>query len=96
MKKYPILYGDGNEFIPIEMMLEHEEQCIKNHNQTVNDLMQMGGTSYLETFYILKNHNYVFPNGKDMERLENNARGLVHAMAYEWLMNKVLSKNENN
>ena len=94
MKKYPIIYGNGNEFIPFDMMLEHEEQCLKNHTQTVNELASRGGTSYLETYYILKNHKYVFHNAEDMEKLEEKARDVVHAMAYKWLMEKI--NNGNN
>lgn len=84
MKKYPIL--KTNEYIPFEMMLEHEKQCFKNHGQSVQRLFERGGTDYLETYYILNDSEYKIPNNVDLERLQYNARRIVHALVYEWLM----------
>ena len=84
MKKYPII--KTNEYIPFEMMLEHEEQCFKNHGQSVQRLSERGGTDYLETYYILNDSEYKKHNNDDLERLQFNARRIVHALVYEWLM----------
>ena len=85
MKKYPILHSKG-EYIPFEMMLEHEEQCYKNHSQSVETLASRGGTCYLETYYILNDSPFKTHNSQDYDRLEFNARRVVHALVYEWLM----------
>ena len=84
MKKYPIL--GTTEYIPFEMMLEHEKQCYINHNQSVQRLAERGGTDYLETYYILNDSKYLYHAKDDTERYIQNARRLVHALAYEWLI----------
>ena len=86
MGKYPIQYKYNNEFIPIEMMLEHEEQCHINHGQSVIRLAERCGTSYLETYYILNDSKFKHHNVEEYERLEKDARRVVQAKAYEWLM----------
>lgn len=95
MERFPIQYQNKGEFIPLGLMLEHEEQCIKNHNQSVKQLAQRGGTSYVETYYILNDSEYKKPRLKEMEELgryEENARRIVHAKAYEYLMNNDLEQ----
>lgn len=84
MKKYPIL--GTSEYIPFEMMLEHEEQCHANHNQSVQRLAERGGTDYLETYYILNDSKFIKPDDKKVSRYAENARRIVHALAYEWLI----------
>lgn len=88
MKHYPILHSNG-EYIPFDMMLEHEEQCLSNHSQSVETLASRGGTCYLETYYILNNSPYKMHHPKDHEEydiLEFKARRIVHALVYEWIM----------
>ena len=85
MKKYPILNSNG-EYIPYEMILEHEAQCLINHSQSVEKLASRGGTDYIETFYISRNGRYKFHDVEDTPRLMENARRIVQAMSYEWLM----------
>lgn len=87
MKKYPMMYKNKGEYVPFEMMLEHEEQCFVNHGQSVETLARRGGTDYLETYYILNDSKYKRHNTKDIDRLTENARRIVHALVYEWLMN---------
>lgn len=94
MERFPIQYQNRGEFIPLGLMLEHEEQCLKNHHQSVQQLAKRGGTSYVETYYILNDSEYKKPRLKEMEELgryEENARRIVHAKAYEYLMNNDLA-----
>jgi hypothetical protein len=84
MKKYPIL--KTNEYIPFEMMLEHERQCFENHGQSVQRLSERGGTDYIETYYILNDSEYKNHDNIDPEKLQHNARSIVHSMAYEWML----------
>lgn len=84
MQKYPIL-GSKGEYIPWEMMLEHEEQCLINHGQSVETLARRGGTDYIETYYILNDSKFKMVKG-EYERVNANARRIVHALSYEWLM----------
>lgn len=86
MRKYPIQYKNMGEYIPFEMMLEHEEQCFINHSQSVETLARRCGTSYLETYYILNDSEFKTHRKEDVDRLEENARRIVHALVYEWLM----------
>lgn len=86
IKRYPIQYKNKGEYIPFEMMLEHEEQCYKNHGQSVQRLAERCGTSYLETYYILNDSPFKRSQQGEYERLEYNARRIVHALVYEWLM----------
>lgn len=87
MKKFPIIKS-GGEYIPFEMMMEHEEQCFKNHCQSVETLANRGGTSYLETYYILNDSEFKAKpcSAQEYDRLSFNARRIVHALSYEWLM----------
>ena len=85
MNKYPILHSKG-EYIPFEMMLEHEEQCYKNHSQSVETLAKRGGTTYLETYYILNDSPFKHCEPQNYDRYEYNARRIIHALVYEWLM----------
>lgn len=87
MKKFPIIKS-GGEYIPFEMMIEHEEQCYKNHGQSVERLASRGGTSYLETYYILNNSEFKahICSAQEYDRLHYNARRIVHALCYEWLI----------
>ena len=87
MKRFPILKS-GGEYIPFEMMKEHEEQCYKNHNQSVETLASRGGTSYIETYYILNDSKVKTRpcSAQEYDRLNFNARRIVHALSYEWLM----------
>ena len=90
MKKYPILHSN-KDYIPYDMMLEHEQQCIYNHGQTVQRLSERGGTSYSETLFILKNRSFddtlVNQYEKNNKRsFEDEARKTVHAIAYQWLV----------
>ncbi len=51
--------------------------------------------SYVETYYILNDSEYKKPRLKEMEELgryEENARRIVHAKAYEYLMNNDLGE----
>lgn len=93
MKKYPIL--GTTDFIPFDMMLEHEEQCLKNHYQSVQRLAERGGTSYMETYYILHDSKFIHHEPKDMPRYEFTAKRAVQAMAYEWIMKKDLLGDNN-
>lgn len=86
MKKYPIQYKSKGEYIPFEMMLEHEEQCLINHGQSVETLARRCGTDYLETYYILNDSKYKSHNKANYDVLTENARMFVQARAYEWLM----------
>lgn len=93
MERFPIQYQNKGEYIPLGLMLEHEEQCIKNHQQSVQQLAKRGGTSYVETYYILNNSEYKKPINKELDELgryEENARKIVFAKAYEYLMNNDL------
>lgn len=91
MKRYPIQYGDNAEYIPYEMVLEHEEQCKYNHYQNVETLAMRGGTSYIETLFILKDRvldgiyklEELYGNPKEFEK---KARTVVLSMSYQWLM----------
>lgn len=85
MEKYPILNSKG-EFIPLELMKEHENQCLVNHKQSVQRLSERGGTTYLETYYILLDCPYKDVSENDFERVNVKARMIVQALAYEWLM----------
>lgn len=84
MNKYPI-HSEG-EYIPYEMMLEHEEQCLINHGQSVETLAKRGGTSYLETHFILNDEKFDISYFKDLEKARKTARTIVLAKAYIWLM----------
>lgn len=86
MNKYPIQYKRNNEFIPFEMMLEHEEQCFINHGQSVKRLAERCGTNYLETYYILNDSKFNNVPKEKYEEWEMNARSIVLTMSYEWLM----------
>ena len=91
MKRYPKQCGDNTEYIPYEMMLEHEEQCKYNHYQNVETLAMRGGTSYIETLFILKDR--VLDGICKLEELyekeiEKKARTVVLSMSYQWLMKK--------
>ena len=91
MKRYPIQYGDKTEYIPYEMVLEHEEQCKYNHYQSVETLAMRGGTSYIETLFILKDRcldgiyklEELYGNPT---KIEKKARTVVLSMSYQWLM----------
>lgn len=85
IKRYPIQSKKRKEYIPFEMILEHEEQCYINHGQSVERLAERGGTSYLETYWILKNSKYKICEGNYSE-LEECAREMVRELAYKWLM----------
>ena len=89
MERFPIQYQNKGEFIPLGLMLEHEEQCIKNHHQSVKQLAQRGGTSYLEAYYIIFDSEYKRPI-ESMKRYEENARRVVHAKSYEYLLSNDL------
>lgn len=84
MNKYPI--HSENMYIPYEMMLEHEEQCLINHHQSVETLARRGGTDYLETYFILNNKKYDTRNFKNLEQAEQKAKVIVLSKAYIWLM----------
>lgn len=86
MKKYPIQYKNKSEYIPFEIMLEHEQQCRINHGQSVEELARRHGTCYIETYYILTDSRYQHHNKDDIERAEDNARKIVHSLVYQWLM----------
>ena len=88
MKKYPMLEKDGG-YIPQEMMKEHENQCYINHGQSVGRLANRGGTSYLETFYILNNSTYSdnsMVGTEEYEKKAKYAKKCVYSMAYEWMI----------
>ena len=90
MKKYPIQYGDNTEYIPYEMILEHESQCKYNHCQDVFTLAKRHGTTYIETLFILKDRIYDMSLEEkygDMKDVEKKARTIVLSMSYQWLMN---------
>lgn len=90
MEKFPIQYKNKGEFIPLGLMLEQEKRCFKNHHQSVQQLAKRGGTSYLEAYYIIFDSEYKRPM-ESAERYEENARRIVHAKAYEYLMNNGLA-----
>lgn len=85
-KQYPIQYKNKGEYIPFEMMLEHEDQCYTNHGQSVQRLAERHGTSYLETYFILNDKKFQYFKTDDHEKLEDAARDIVHAKAYQWIM----------
>jgi hypothetical protein len=91
MRRFPVRYNSENltkeEYIPLAMMIEHENQCIANYGQNVDKLAQNGGTNYLETYFILKDKflDLYLEDGDD-ELLESRAKNLVQGMAYRWLM----------
>lgn len=87
MEKYPIQYKRNNEFIPFEMMVEHEKQCHTNHGQSVKRLAERQGTDYLETYYILTDSKFKMPPREEITEYEERARRFVLAKSYEWLMN---------
>lgn len=87
MKKFPIQYKNKNEYIPFDMILEHDEQCKKNHcGQSAQRLAERHGTSYLEAYYIINDSGFKHPDTDKADRYEENARSIVHAKSYEWLM----------
>lgn len=89
MKCYPI--KNKTEYIPYDMMLEHEAQCRMNVQKTVEKSAKMGGISYLDAYFILKDEPFnMYMDTDDMAKLEDRARNLVQAMVYRWLMNNSL------
>jgi hypothetical protein len=101
MQKYPILNSICGEcdYIPYELMMEHENQCYYNHGQSVHRLAERGGTTYLETFDILNdklNHWSVGKTKEQIADLELRARREVHAICYEWLIEKGIVKMDGD
>ena len=86
MERYPIQYKKNNEFIPFEMMAEHEKQCHANHGQSVKRLAERQGTDYLETYFILMDSKFEMPPRAEIPEYEEKSRKFVLAKSYEWLM----------
>lgn len=65
MKLFPIHSGVKNklEAIPWEMLAPHEAQAFRNHDQTLNELAQRGGLSYVEALCAMKNSRLPFSQG---------------------------------
>lgn len=56
LKDFPILQGKvGPKSIPAINVYLHQEQCERNHRQSVNRLAERGGLSWCELFAVLHN-----------------------------------------
>lgn len=54
--RFPIL--GRKEYIPLNIIKQHEEQAFKNHGQTLKRLAERGGLSWIETLCVLEDRKY--------------------------------------
>ena len=54
--KFPII--GTNESIPLEVIIQHEPQALKNHGQTIKRLSERGGLSWCEALAVLKDREW--------------------------------------
>jgi hypothetical protein len=56
--KFPILGSNPKEYIPLDIIKQHENQAIINHSQTLKRLAERGGLSWNETLLVLKDERF--------------------------------------
>ncbi len=72
---YPILGTRPQQYIPRGLLMIHEGQAWKNHGQSLSQLAQRGGLSWVEALAIIEGKNWC-----DAEHDENAAEITVKKM----------------
>ena len=84
------------EYIPYDLVAEHEMQCYANHGQSAHRLAERGGLYYPEAFFIIHDSRYdinmLGKTEEEKQKIIDNARRVVLAKCYEWIMEKGLLK----
>ncbi len=61
MKEFPIMTKKGREYIPYDVIKQHEEQALKNHcGQTLDRLAARGGLSWAEAYAVLTDSKFPY------------------------------------
>lgn len=85
MKEFPILGSvlgpASKEFIPWDCLIEHEEQALKNHGQTIEQLANRGGLDWTEALAVLEDRPW-----KSMNKLEAREKVLELTEQKEWIV----------
>ncbi len=77
---YPILGSGPQQYIPRGLLIPHESQAWANHGQSLSQLAQRGGLSWVEALAIIEDKKW-----RDVEHDEKVAESIVRKMAAEYM-----------
>ena len=76
MTKFPVL--STIEYIPLEVLIPHEKQALKNHGQTLQRLAERGGMDYMEILCVLEDKEPDWKRKMDNETCRNKVLKIVN------------------